>query len=480
MPVNSFEHYPMTWKPDRAALHKPVYRSLAKLLEEAIVSGRLPPNTRLPPQRELADYLDLNLSTVTQAFAICEARGLLYGITGKGTFVAHNRDVENTVYDFANGAAVIDLATIQPFEQTGQAQVRACLESVLNYSKTGELLSYKDPFGTFYHRSAARGWLENWGISCAEDDIYMTSGIQHALSVILLSVFQAGDKIAVDEYTYANFISLAKMRGIKLVPVKSDSNGILPGSLEKMVQTEKPRGLYLIPSCNNPSNTCLDMRRRMDIARIITGNRMILIEDDVYAFLLPACMTPISALAPGQSFYLCGLSKSICSGLRVGYAVCPASYRTEMERGMINTNLKTSSFDAEVMTELIRSGAARKIIAKKVSLAQKRNAVFDQVFRQEASGKRQFPVFSHWLELPDGFTGADLEGEAKKRGVRVWGSERFFVGKEPGRSYLRVASCSARDEKQLKEGLDVLSRLIGRSAQDQREETAPDSSLFPT
>lgn len=56
MPFNSFEHYPMSWKPDRDRLQRPLYRSLALLLEHDIRHGFLAPGTKLPPQRELADF----------------------------------------------------------------------------------------------------------------------------------------------------------------------------------------------------------------------------------------------------------------------------------------------------------------------------------------------------------------------------------------------------------------------------------------
>ena len=50
MSVNSFEHYPMTWKPDKNLLKTPLYLCLAELLEQDIVTGRLPIGTRLPQQ----------------------------------------------------------------------------------------------------------------------------------------------------------------------------------------------------------------------------------------------------------------------------------------------------------------------------------------------------------------------------------------------------------------------------------------------
>ena len=75
MPVNSFDNYPMSWKPDIKNLKPPIYKSLAELLEDDIKKGVLKPGDKLPPQRELADFLDLNLSTITRAFKLCEQKG---------------------------------------------------------------------------------------------------------------------------------------------------------------------------------------------------------------------------------------------------------------------------------------------------------------------------------------------------------------------------------------------------------------------
>jgi hypothetical protein len=73
MPINSFENYPMSWKPSIDKTKKPIYQALAGQLEQDILNGVLLPGTKLPSQRELADYLDLNLSTISKAFKVCDA-----------------------------------------------------------------------------------------------------------------------------------------------------------------------------------------------------------------------------------------------------------------------------------------------------------------------------------------------------------------------------------------------------------------------
>ncbi|WP_225427204.1 GntR family transcriptional regulator [Limosilactobacillus reuteri] len=66
MPINDFSHYQLTWYPDKNKLTRPIYKSLLDQLKSAIERGILTSGTKLPPQRELADYLDINFTTVTR------------------------------------------------------------------------------------------------------------------------------------------------------------------------------------------------------------------------------------------------------------------------------------------------------------------------------------------------------------------------------------------------------------------------------
>lgn len=88
MPINSFDEYPMSWKPDISHISAPLYIAIAHQLEQDIKDGKLAPGTKLPPQRELADFLDVNLSTITRAFKLCGQKGLIYASIGNGTFVS--------------------------------------------------------------------------------------------------------------------------------------------------------------------------------------------------------------------------------------------------------------------------------------------------------------------------------------------------------------------------------------------------------
>jgi hypothetical protein len=69
----------------------PRYLAFVEALEEDIKNGSLRPGTRLLPQRDMAVRLGLSVGTVSRAYTEAEARGLISGEVGRGTFVRRPR-----------------------------------------------------------------------------------------------------------------------------------------------------------------------------------------------------------------------------------------------------------------------------------------------------------------------------------------------------------------------------------------------------
>lgn len=59
-------------------------------LTRLIESGKYPRHSRLPPERDLAEALDVGRSTLRKALAICEAEGKIWRHVGRGTFVGNS------------------------------------------------------------------------------------------------------------------------------------------------------------------------------------------------------------------------------------------------------------------------------------------------------------------------------------------------------------------------------------------------------
>src|SRR6266704_5923504 len=65
----------------------PLYRQVFQQLKDSIHCGRLARGARLPATRELAGLLGLNRTTISAAYEMLEAEGLISGQVGKGSFV---------------------------------------------------------------------------------------------------------------------------------------------------------------------------------------------------------------------------------------------------------------------------------------------------------------------------------------------------------------------------------------------------------
>ncbi|TXR78274.1 PLP-dependent aminotransferase family protein [Bacillus sp. BF9-10] len=462
MPVNSFENYSMSWKPNKELLKRPFYSSIAALLEHDIVNGFLAPGTKLPPQRELADFLDLNFTTITRAYKQCEVKGLIYAITGSGTFVAPNatRSITISTEEIRN---CIDLGLVASFEQTNSI-VAGTIQKVVDKKYLEQLLNYNDPTGLPHQKTAGLNWMKSFGIDVNQEHIAIVSGSQNALAITLTALFKPGNRIATDVYTYSNFIELAKMLHIQLVPIQGDEFGMLPSELDKQCSQLDIHGIFLMPSCSNPTTIMIADFRKKELAAIIRKHQIILIEDDIHAFLTAGVITdyeqPMFNLLPEQSVYISGTSKCICSGLRVAYMVFGDALRKDILKAIFNVNVKTSSLDAEVITELVLSGKAHEIVKQKKLLAESANEIYSRYFSSNNPVGHPFS-FYRWLPIQNHYDAFQLETDLERHGIRVFHSERFITAQTMPNQYLRVALSSTNSLEDLRTGLEILKQYLG-------------------
>jgi DNA-binding transcriptional regulator YhcF (GntR family) len=66
----------------------PLVDQLVRALRAAIAAGEIRPGAELPPVRQLASDLDINLNTVARAYRQLQDRGLVHSARGRGTRVS--------------------------------------------------------------------------------------------------------------------------------------------------------------------------------------------------------------------------------------------------------------------------------------------------------------------------------------------------------------------------------------------------------
>ena len=452
MPINDFSEYPMSWRPQRSAFPEgPYYLALAALLERDIASGLLPPGTRLPPQRELADYLDLNFTTVTRAYDLCREKRLVYGVVGRGTFVASLPGRAE-----GEGVGLLDFGVVQGFPGIGAKSVVAAAQAVLSRESAERLFTYNAREGHARAREAGRLWLARTGVSVPAARVVVFPGVQSALSTALLSLFRVGETLAVDEFTYGNLISLARLARVRLVAVSGDDEGMLPSALDAVARRHQVKGVFVMPRCANPTTSTMSVARRIELAQVARARNLLVLEDD--AALTPDPDAALQAHVPERTVYLAGSSRLVAPGLRATFVAVPESLSSALLAGLYHTAIKASALDAEILGELVLSGAANRVLNLKLRAAQRANRVFNRVFGTTAS---ETPPLFRRLPFPDtAGHGPEIERTLRARGVVALHSDRFRVGRTTS-SFLRLSISNFPGEKGLGAALHVLKAIVG-------------------
>lgn len=71
---------------------RPIYEQMVEKLERLIVSGGLEQDSKMPSVRSMAVELAVNPNTVQRAYTLLEQEGYLYTVSGRGSFVAPERE----------------------------------------------------------------------------------------------------------------------------------------------------------------------------------------------------------------------------------------------------------------------------------------------------------------------------------------------------------------------------------------------------
>jgi GntR family transcriptional regulator len=75
----------------------PIYRQLVDQVRRMVASGQLTPGTELPSVREVATEYTVNPTTISKAYSLLEAEGLLQRNRGKPMTIATARRNQNGI-----------------------------------------------------------------------------------------------------------------------------------------------------------------------------------------------------------------------------------------------------------------------------------------------------------------------------------------------------------------------------------------------
>lgn len=377
------------------------YKQIVDRIAEDIASGRLKPGTRLPTHRELAAREGLGIVTATRVYAELDAMGLVSGETGRGTFVKEAGLPSGLGIDqIAIALDSVDLNFNYPALAGQTEMLRTALRQLASTGNLEALLRYQPHAGRLHERACVARHLERRGLSADAEQVLLVDGAQHGLATTVMGLLKPGDVVAVDALTYTGFKLLAQSQRLELAPLAASGAGPDLEALEALCKRRRVRAIYTMPTLHNPLGWVMAASRRKQLVSIARKHGLFIIEDAAYAFLAHDAPPPLAALAPDITVYVSGFSKSVATGLRVGYVVAPRDRVAKIERAIRVTTWNTPGVMTALACGWLEDGTVERLEAQKREDAAMRQTVAARALNRLKRLAHPASYFI-WLPMPE-------------------------------------------------------------------------------
>jgi 2-aminoadipate transaminase len=306
-----------------------------------------------------------------------------------------------------------------------------------------------------------REWIgERHGVDPAR--VLVTNGSLQGM--VFLAERFAGRRVIVESPTYDRPLKILAGRGVEVIAVAMDDEGLDPDALERALEVgEKPAFVYTIPTFQNPSGRTLSSERRRRLLELARQHELRVLEDDPYGLVryegepLP---TLLELDGDSTVMYSSSFSKTIAPGLRVGYFVLPEPLEQELEALAVSTYITPVLLGQATVFEFLRRGNLEPNLERVTALlGARRDAMLEALERELPFARWSHPEGGYfiWLELPDNMDAGALLERAGEAGVTFVKGADF--GGAPNTARLAFSFVSPEE---IREGVRRLAALVAQ------------------
>lgn len=402
----------------------PLWRQLAGALRLLILDGRLPLDSRLPGERELATALSVSRTTVATALAQLRDEGYVISRHGSGSRVilpAQHQQVPTRM----TAAPALDLSTaaLSAGPEIHQAYSHALNAMPQHLTSTGY-----DQQGLPALRAAiAQRYCER-GLPTRAEEIMVVNGAVSGLALILRLLTGPGDRVVVENPTYPLAIAAIQGASCRPVGVSLPAEGWDVDGLAATLAQTSPRLAYLMPDFHNPTGRCMDAPTRQRIADLAARTRTTLVIDETMVDLWYNAPPPppLAAFNPDAPIITLGSTgKSFWGGLRLGWI--RASTRTLGSLVQARDTLDLGSPLLEQLATLWLLENAGSLLPDRRNMLAARRDMCSALMREYFPQWRYVQPeggLSFWVELPD-MVATQFAARAETVGIHLGTGTRF-------------------------------------------------------
>ena len=336
----------------------PLYEALYRCIRADILSGKLPPNTKLPSKRALAEHLEVSKITVEGAYGQLLEEGYIRSAEKVGYFVeemVQHRLEPTPVPDVAAQPALEAGAGPEKFPFSVWSKLQR--EVMLDYGE--KLLLPLDSQGTPELRQAIAKHLADFrGMTVNPDNILVGAGTDFLYNLLIQLLGR--DKVyAVEEPGYGKIRRIYGAGGVTCVSAGMDREGVVPEALTDA------RVLHISPAHHFPTGIVTPVGRRQELLRWARERDGYIIEDDYdseFRFDAHPMPTMMSLDPVGRVVYMNTFSKSLAPSIRISYLVLPEGLMQQFRERLGFYSCTVSSFEQYTLARFLSRGHFEKHI----------------------------------------------------------------------------------------------------------------------
>jgi DNA-binding transcriptional MocR family regulator len=341
----------------RIAASGPSYLALFDRIRLLILDGRIPADTRLPAERDLAQALEVSRTMVTAAYRELREAGYTSVLRGSGSVTRLPGRAMGPANE-SGGTGLIDFtrATL-PAAPGILAATEAALAGYSRYLG-GTGLHFA---GIPELRNAVAARYTARGLPTTPDQILITNGAQHAIFLVSRVLLARGDRALVEQPSYPHASDALLLAGARLVPVSvTVGAGWDVAALETAIRRTSPVLGYLMPDFHNPTGESMSEGLREKVIGLAQGQGTVLLVDETAGELdidRAGDLLPFAAYADaGQQssvITIGSVGKSVWDGLRVGWVRADAGIIQKLTAARPAGDFGTPVLEQLVVAELL-------------------------------------------------------------------------------------------------------------------------------
>lgn len=368
---------------------------IASAIGRLISDGTIPSGNRLPTVRALARNLNVSPSVVADAWRRLDHAGLLTTEGRRGSFVRSRRQPEDPgrfwqvpvnphTYRLDLSTGTPDPALLPPLGPAlaalrDQPPVSSYLDQP-TLPALSELLRQRWPF--------------------EPEALTVVDGALDALDRIIAETVNYGDRVLVEDPGFPPTIDMLELAGAELIPVPVIKGGLDPEALARGL-TAYPSLLVFQPRAHNPTGWSHDAERIDQLADLLEGPDLLVIEDDHSGEVSGAALHSLGSRLPDRVIHIRSFSKAYGPDLRLA-AVGGAGPVIEamVHRRQLGPAWSSRLLQGVLLELLTDPGTADTVALAAESYAGRRSSVIKSLVERGVSVPGT-SGFNLWLEVGD-------------------------------------------------------------------------------